>query len=275
MARNIKAKNVLIKIGTNTLTNNEGDLDNAAIKNIVNQIADIKKKGKNVVLVTSGAIGAGMKELNLKSKPQDITMRQVCAAVGQSILMDTYQSLFGKHNIKIAQILLTYSDFSNQKVFSNFQKGISKMLEMGIVPIINENDPISIDEIGPSFGDNDMLSAMIATSLDIQLLLILTNVDGLFDRNPKENGAVLINEIGDIEKCKKYVDDKGGCHIFNEGEAWIRLIPTSKETFAVYVGGDNSNETEKAAMVLGNFNYYAVHGDLVRVGGTAENPSIQ
>src|SRR3989344_1523388 len=129
MARNIKAKNVLIKIGTNTLTNNEGDLDNAAIKNIVNQIADIKKKGKNVVLVTSGAIGAGMKELNLKSKPQDITMRQVCAAVGQSILMDTYQSLFGKHNIKIAQILLTYSDFSNQKVFSNFQKGISKMLE--------------------------------------------------------------------------------------------------------------------------------------------------
>ena len=149
-----------------------------------------------------------MKELNLKSKPQDITMRQVCAAVGQSILMDTYQSLFGKHNIKIAQILLTYSDFSNQKVFSNFQKGISKMLEMGIVPIINENDPISIDEIGPSFGDNDMLSAMIATSLDIQLLLILTNVDGLFDRNPKENGAVLINEIGDIEKCKKYVDDK-------------------------------------------------------------------
>ena len=104
--------------------------------------------------------------------------------------------------------------------------------------------------------------------------LLDTEITGYANKNYFVIGSPCGNAVA-AKLLKKYVDDKGGCHIFNEGEAWIRLIPTSKETFAVYVGGDNSNETEKAAMVLGNFNYYAVHGDLVRIGGTAENPSIQ
>lgn len=207
MPRNINAKRIVVKIGTNVIAKEDGTINLSLMKDLVNQIASVKKSGKEILIITSGAIGAGMRELQLKAKPKDVTMQQVCASIGQHILMSNYQSLFNKHNIKVAQILLTYEDFSNKKTFNNLRNSLSKLLELEIVPIINENDPISIDEIGPSFGDNDMLSALIASKMKADLLVILTNVDGLFNKNPNSKGAYLINEIRNIDKS---IESLGG-----------------------------------------------------------------
>ena len=166
--------------------------------NLVSQIAKIKQK-REVIIVTSGAIGAGMQELKLK-KVKDVIMKQVCAAVGQNILMSTYKSLFDKHNIKIAQILLKYDDIADKETYKNLRNSMEKLLELGVIPIINENDPISINEISTSFGDNDNLSALIATKIKADLLIALTNVDGLYNKNPADKNALLIKEVKNIDK---------------------------------------------------------------------------
>ncbi len=203
-------KKIIIKIGTNTLTCHSGKLDMDAIKSLVAQIAAIKDKGVDVVIVTSGAIGAGLKELNLDYKPKDAVMQQVCAAVGQNILMSKYHSLFRKHKIKIAQILLTYDVFTNRKTYTNLRNSLNKLLKLGVIPIINENDPISIDEIGPSFGDNDMLSALIAGKVKADLLVMLTNVDGLFTKDPNHKDAVLIKKVKNINRKIEAMGGKPG-----------------------------------------------------------------
>ena len=199
MSRNFKSKRIVIKIGTNTLTDKNGLLDLDIIKNMVSQIAEIKNN-KDIVIVTSGAIGAGMKELGIKIRPKEVVGQQVCAAVGQGILMANYYSIFSKHKIKIAQILITYNDLANKENYKHLTNSLERLLELGIIPIINENDPVSISEIGPSFGDNDNMSALIAEKIKADLLIMLTNVDGLFDRNPNDKGAVLINEVKNIDK---------------------------------------------------------------------------
>ena len=196
--RNIKANRLVIKIGTNTLTNEEGFLDLNVIKSLVSQIAKIKNS-KDIIIITSGAIGAGMKELKLQEKPKDVVMQQVCAAIGQNILMANYYSMFSKYNIKIAQILLTYDDLSNKETYKNLSNSLNKLFQLGVIPIINENDPISINEIGPSFGDNDNMSALISSKITADLLVILTNVDGLFDKDPNDKNAKLINEVRNID----------------------------------------------------------------------------
>ena len=179
MTRNIKAKKIVIKIGTNTITDKSGLPDLKVMQNLISQISKIKNKNIDVIIITSGAIGAGMQELGLKEKPKDVVSKQVCAGIGQILLMANYHAFFRNYNIKIAQILLSYADFSNKRMYSNLSNSLNKMLELGVIPIINENDPISIDEIGPSFGDNDNLSAMIASRIKADLLVILTDVDGL------------------------------------------------------------------------------------------------
>ena len=199
MTRNIKAKRIVIKIGTNTLTDDNGLLDLKVMQSLVSQITKIKNS-KDIVIVTSGAIGAGMKELKLKEKPKDVVMKQVCAAVGQSILMTNYHANFNRHNIKIAQILVTYDDLADKATCKNLENSLNKLFDLGAIPIINENDPISINEIGPSFGDNDNLSALIASKIKADLLVILTNVDGLFNKNPESKNAVLIKEVRNIDK---------------------------------------------------------------------------
>lgn len=209
--RKIKAKRIVVKVGTNTITSNGGKLDLSVMRNLVNQIAEIKKNGKEVIIVTSGAIGAGIGELNLKSKPTDVVMRQACAAIGQSILMADYQSLFREHGIKVAQILLTYEDISIRKTYNNLNNSLNKLFELGVIPIINENDPISIDEIKASFGDNDNLSVYIATITKSDLLIILTNVDGLYNKSTIDKNAVLIKEVRNISrKIESLASGKSG-----------------------------------------------------------------
>lgn len=207
MTRSIKAKKIVIKIGTNTITKKYGLLDLKVMQNLVSQISKIKNGNKDIIIITSGAIGAGLQELGLKEKPKDVVSKQVCAAIGQNILMANYHLLFKKHNIKIAQILLSYSDFSNKRTYKNLSNSLQKLLGLGVIPIINENDPISIDEIGPSFGDNDMLSALIASKIKADLLIILTNVGGLYTKEPRSKDAVLIKEV---KKIDKKIESMGG-----------------------------------------------------------------
>lgn len=197
--RNFKSKRIVIKIGTNTLTDKEGMIDLKVIKSLVSQIAEIKKS-RDIIIITSGAIGAGMQELGIKERPKDVVGQQVCAAVGQGILMTNYYEMFSRQKMKIAQILITYNDLANKENYKNLANSLERLLELGIVPIINENDPVSISEIGPSFGDNDKMSALIANKIKADLLIILTNVDGLFDKEPNDKGAALINEVKSVDK---------------------------------------------------------------------------
>lgn len=196
MPRNLKSKRIVIKIGTNVLTDRNGLLDLGIVKSLVSQIAEVKNK-RDLMIITSGAIGAGMQELGVE-KPKDVVSKQVCAAVGQGILMSSYHSIFKKHGIKIAQILLTYNDLANEETLKNLKNSLNRLFGLGVIPIINENDPISINEIGPSFGDNDNLSAMIAVKMKADVLVILTNVEGLFTKNPSENGAEFVKEVKKI-----------------------------------------------------------------------------
>ena len=199
MPRNLKSKRVVIKIGTSTLTDKNGLLDLGTMENLVLQIAEIKNS-RNIVIITSGAIGAGMQELGIKIRPKDVVGQQVCAAVGQGILMTNYHSMFSKHKVKIAQILVTYNDLTNKENYKHLANSLKRLLEFGIIPIINENDPVSISEIGPSFGDNDNLSALIANKIRADLLVILTNVEGLYSKDPKQKGVMLIKEVMNIGK---------------------------------------------------------------------------
>ncbi len=165
---------------------------------IARQINELIKKGKQIIIVSSGAIGSGVKELKLKTMPRDIPTRQGAAAIGQSILIETWRSVFRKHGLKVAQLLLTYEAFSNRRTYINLRNSMAILAKYGAIPIINENDPISVHEIESTFGDNDKLSALVAAKVDAELLVLLTDVHGLFDKNPKNKDAKLIPEITEI-----------------------------------------------------------------------------
>lgn len=203
-------KRIVVKIGTNLLTEKLCGLRVNLISQIARQIAELKKKGKDILIVTSGAIGAGCMELNIK-KSREVEVRQALAAIGQSTVMRAYYDAFSKHKIKVAQILLTYEDFSNRKRYLNLRKAIGKLLSLGVIPIINENDPISVDEIGATFGDNDKLSALVASKVNADLLVILSDIDGLYDKNPKTNkDAKLIRKVSSITKDIERAAGKSG-----------------------------------------------------------------
>ena len=190
-----KAKRIVFKFGTNVLTRSSGEIALSRIYSFIESIADLKKQGKEVIIVTSGAVGMGVKKLGFESKPTLVTLKQACAAVGQGQLMTIYEEGFEKFSIVTAQILLTEDDFSNRKKYLNLRGTLSALLELGVIPIINENDAISSSELESydkdgiivSFGDNDKLSALVMSKLDADLLMILSDVDGLFDDDPRIN----------------------------------------------------------------------------------------
>jgi len=206
--RKLKSQRVIIKIGTNVLTDSSGFLEKNIIRNIARQVSEIRSKTKrDIIIVTSGAIGAGMAELGLKSRPDNIVMRQACASVGQSILMDKYYREFSLHKIKIAQILLSYGTLNEQKTLMNMKENINRLFELGVIPIVNENDAISTEEIGKSFGDNDIISALLAVKINADLLMLLTNVDGVYNSNPLSKNSELIKEIHELSD--KAIDTTG------------------------------------------------------------------
>jgi len=186
-----KAQRVVIKIGSALLTNDGQGLDVASISLWVAQIAELRAQGKEVVLVSSGSIAAGMKRLGFSSRPTQVNELQAAAAVGQMELVGVYESHFEQHGLCTAQILLTHDDLSNRRRYLNARSSLRTLLNLGVVPIVNENDTVVTDEI--RFGDNDTLGALVANLVEADVLIILTDQLGLFDKNPRDyKDAVLL-----------------------------------------------------------------------------------
>ncbi len=179
-----KVKRVVVKIGTNTLTKDER-IDTEYIGQIVRQIASLVKADCQVLIVSSGAIGLGAGQLQFKGPVLDLSMRQACAAIGQPLLLQEYRKAFSRHKIETAQVLLTAEVLNYRKTYLNLRGSIETLLKLGVVPVMNENDSVSTDEIGTAFGDNDTLSALIASKIDADLLIILSDIDALYDKDPK------------------------------------------------------------------------------------------
>ena len=191
------AKRIVIKVGTNVLTNKNKSLNLKRIESIVKEIVALKKLGKEVVLVSSGAIGAGMGKLKIKTKPLTIPLKQAAAAVGQSQLMFIYDKLFRRYKQTVGQVLLTQEDLSDRRRYLNARNTLSSLLSLGAIPIINENDTVAVEEI--KVGDNDILSALVTNIVEADLLVILSDIDGLYTGDPKRNkGAKLILEVDKI-----------------------------------------------------------------------------
>ena len=189
-------------------------------EDIAAQVARLRDSGKTVIIVSSGAIGIGCEELKMKERPREIPLRQAAAAVGQNILMQEWMTAFNKHNLKVAQLLLTYEAFSNRITYLNLRNSISALLEAGVVPIINENDPICVHEIEATFGDNDKLSAMVASKVEAELLILLSDIDGLYDKNPKKNEDAKL--ISTIEKITPEIESYGGSPTSMKGVGGMR-----------------------------------------------------
>lgn len=199
-----EANRIVIKFGTNILTNEEGSVSLPRVYSFIEDVSKLKKSGKEVILVTSGAVGLGKSKLGVDSTDA-VAMKQACAAIGQSKLMSIYEGAFDQYGIVVAQILLTEDDFSQRKKYLSLRTTLNKLLELGVIPIINQNDTVStieLDEIYSEmqvcFSDNDKLSALVASELDADLLVILSDIDGLFDSNPKTNPDAKIIPI--VEK---------------------------------------------------------------------------
>ncbi|MFA4956924.1 MAG: glutamate 5-kinase [Candidatus Methanoperedens sp.] len=213
-------KKIVLKIGTSSLSNEDGSFNRRLTEDIARQVAHLRKLGKTVIIVSSGAIGIGVIELNMQTRPREIPLRQAAAAVGQNILMQEWMMAFKKHDLKVAQILLTYEAFSNRMTYLNLRNSISALLEAGVVPIINENDPICVHEIEATFGDNDKLSAMVASKVEAQLLVLLSDIDGLYDKNPKKNEDAKL--ISTVEKITPVIESYGGSPTSTKGVGGMR-----------------------------------------------------
>ena len=185
---------IVIKIGTSTLAHPTGHLNIRLVEALCKTISDIKNAGHQVILVSSGAIGMGVGKLGLLERPKDIPTKQAAAAVGQCELMYTYDKLFGEYNHTVAQLLITGDDIRNQQRHENFSNTLNRLLELGALPIINENDTVSTDEI--VIGDNDTLAAYVAESVGAELLILLSDINGLYTADPhKDPNAQLIPVI--------------------------------------------------------------------------------
>lgn len=196
--RLITARRIVVKLGSNVITARNG-LNLDVIEAISNQISTLMDKGIEVILVSSGAMAAGMRKMGMDRRPDEIPKRQAISAIGQSGVMHAYEKSFAVHDKKIAQILLTGDDLTNRKRYLNARNTLHTLMEWKIVPIINENDTIMVEEI--KLGDNDNLAAMITLLMDADFLFILTDIDGLYDKDPRQfSDACLIPKVGKIKK---------------------------------------------------------------------------
>ena len=191
---------VVIKIGTSSITRG-GAVSSEFMDSVAEQVKKLREHGKKVLIVTSGAIGIGLQAMHATPKPREVPIRQAAASVGQSILMQKWNDSFQKNGIVIAQILLTLDFYSDREKYLNLRNAIQTLLEYGVVPIFNENDAICVKEIDAVFGDNDTLSAYVSSKMDADLLVILSDVDGLFDKDPKlHKDAKLIPTVQEIDE---------------------------------------------------------------------------
>lgn len=183
-----QAKRIVVKVGTSTLTYENGKVNLRRIEALCKVLSDLQNSGREIILVTSGAIGVGVGKLGLRERPQETEKKQAVAAVGQCELMFIYDKLFGEYNRTVAQVLLTADVTASEHSKKNVENTFNELLAMDIIPVVNENDTVGIDElVGNNFGDNDTLSATVAALVNADLLVILTDIDGLYDGNPRNN----------------------------------------------------------------------------------------
>ncbi len=243
-----KSKRIVFKIGTNVLTSNRGNLSLSTIYAFIEDIAELHEHGKEIIIVTSGSIGIGKKKLKMLSSLDNIPLKQACAAVGQGQLMYIYEEGFEKFDILTAQVLLTEDDFSQRQKYLSLRNTLNELLKYNVIPIINQNDTVSTNFTDPnmiaSFGDNDKLSALVASKLDADLMVILSDIDGLFDKNPKKNTDAklipLVEEITpEIESLGFEASENGRGGMKTKLEA--AKVVTHSGHYAMIINGDKNH----------------------------------
>ena len=190
---------IVVKVGTRILTDASGHLSESQIESFANQLAEARAKGFRMVLVSSGAVGSGIGRLGLPGRPKDLAQLQAVAAVGQSALIEAYNHFLEKLGLHAAQILLTADDLEHRTKYLNVRNTLNALLEFGAIPIINENDTLSVAELKTTFGDNDRLAALVADLIHAPLLILLSDIDGLYDGDPRKPGAKLIPTVHQID----------------------------------------------------------------------------
>ena len=235
---------IVVKIGTSTLAHKTGLLNIRRVEELCKVMSDLKNAGNEVILVSSGAIGMGVGKLSLNNKPTDIPTKQAAAAVGQCELMYTYDKLFSEYNHTVAQILVTGDDIEHTDRKENFINTMARLLDLGALPIINENDSISTAEI--EIGDNDTLGAIVATAINADLLIILSDIDGLYTADPRENeGASLIHTVDNIDEKIEAMIGGGGSSLGTGGMATkikaAKLVTRQGIDMVIANGNDPTN----------------------------------
>ncbi|MBR6019677.1 MAG: glutamate 5-kinase [Lachnospiraceae bacterium] len=238
-------KRIVVKIGSSTLTHPEtGDMDLVKMERLVRILTDMSNSGKDVVLVSSGAIAVGRKTMKIDSRPKEKSVKQACAAIGQTRLMMVYQRLFAEYNKVPAQVLITKLTMIHDENRRNARNTFSELLSMGVIPIVNENDTVVTDEI--EFGDNDTLSAIVAALIHADLLVLLSDIDGLYDDNPRTNpNAKFIEEIDyitdDLEQMAKGAGSDVGTGGMITKIAAARIANDAGADMVICNGGDMKN----------------------------------
>ncbi len=200
-------RRIVVKVGSSTLTQSDGGLDREFVESLVAQVVDLRASGVGVVVVSSGAIAAGMEALALEKRPADMPTLQASASVGQVLLLEMYAALFAEYGVPVGQILLTRNDTANRGGYLHARDTMERLLALGVVPVVNENDTVAVDEI--RFGDNDTLAALVATMIRADLVVILTDIEGLYDADPRmADEARLLEHIDEL--TEQMVSAAGG-----------------------------------------------------------------
>ncbi|WP_308592597.1 glutamate 5-kinase, partial [uncultured Megasphaera sp.] len=196
-------KRIVVKVGSSTISHATGKLNYRRMEHLVRELADLQNQGKEMLLVSSGATNAGLAPLHLDHRPRSIREKQALAAVGQGVLMHTYERFFREYGQVVGQVLLTRMDSQDRSKFMNSRNALLTMLDMGVIPIINENDVVAVDEY--KIGDNDTLSAMVSGLVDADLLILLSDIDGLYTANPRTHADARIIPV--VENIDKHIYD--------------------------------------------------------------------
>lgn len=258
----MEKKRIVVKIGSSSLTNSKGEIDQEKFNDHIEAVAKLREQGHEVLLVSSGAVAAGFSRLGYPTRPVTIKGKQAAAAVGQSLLIQSYTSHFSKFQIIPAQILLTRNDFSKKERYRNAFQTITELLERGILPIINENDTVSVQEL--TFGDNDMLSALVSGLVHAEQLIILTDINGLYDANPSSNpDAKKWSHLSEITEAIMAVAEDTGSKVGTGGMKSKLLAARTALSLGVKVFIGKGSGKEKLLKILEG------HGDGTYIGNNA------
>ncbi len=213
-------KRIVIKLGTSTLAHKTGKLNIRRMNNLVRVLADLQNAGHELILVSSGAVGLGVGKLNLRERPKTTPGKQAAAAVGQCELMHIYDEMFSKYSVTVAQILLTKTIISSPERVDNVRNAIDELAAMGVIPIVNENDTVAIDELELEIGENDSLSAVVASIAGADVLIILSDIDGLYSEDPRQNeNAEMISVVEHIDDYIETIAGGAGSKLGSGGMA--------------------------------------------------------